>query len=118
MSPARILIVDDEPDTLFLLRVILERQGHEVVEAGHGAEALDRLAHAPVDMVITDLMMPVMDGRELVERLRADPATAEIPIMLASANPDVELAVDAMLVKPFPPRDVIASVEQLLGGAA
>jgi CheY-like chemotaxis protein/nitrogen-specific signal transduction histidine kinase len=118
VPPARILIVDDEPDTLFLLRVILERQGHEVVEAGHGAEALNRLADAPVDMIITDLMMPVMDGRELVERLRADPATAEIPIMLASANPDVELAVDAMLVKPFPPRDVIASVEQLLGGAA
>ena len=82
-----ILVVDDESNMRFLIRMILEHAGYEVVEAAHGAAALERAKQSPPDLVVTDLMMPVMNGRELIERLRAEPETAGIPIVVVSANP-------------------------------
>lgn len=112
---ARVLIVDDEPDALFLFRLILEGAGHEVLEAAHGVEALALLADSQVDLVFTDLMMPVMDGRQLIERLRADPRTARIPIVMASANPSATAAADATLRKPVPPQRILDVIERLIG---
>ena len=98
----KVLVVDDESNMRFLLRMVLETEGFEVVEAHHGAAALDRVKEVVPDLVVTDLMMPVMNGRELVARLRADDATAGIPILVVSANANPDVAgVDAALGKPF-----------------
>ena len=109
-----ILIVDDESNMRFLLRMILEGEGYEVVEAPHGAAALERATESPPDVVVTDLMMPVMTGRELIERLRADPETASIPIVVVSANPTAVLdAVDAVIGKPFDPAALLEATRSL-----
>ena len=83
---SKILVVDDEPDQRFLLRRIFQRAGHEVSEANDGAAALQAVQEAAPDLVVTDVMMPVMDGAELIRRLRGDPATAHIPILAASGD--------------------------------
>ncbi len=112
-----VLIVDDESSMRFLLRIILEGAGYEVVEAKHGAAALDRVKESRPNLVVTDLMMPVMNGRDLVGRLRADPETAGIPILLLSANPNaVVAAVDAVLGKPFDSEAVVEAARSLVGG--
>lgn len=115
---ARVLIVDDEPDVLFLLRTILVRAGHDVTEAPNGAQALDRLTEAHPHVVVTDLMMPVMDGRELIRRLREDPGIAQTPIILVSAFPDENAGADVVIRKPFRAAELIDSVNRLAEGAA
>jgi CheY-like chemotaxis protein len=109
-----ILVIDDEPDLRFLIRRILERAGHEVVEAGHGAAGLEAVKRSPPDLVITDMMMPVMDGAELIVQLRSDPATASIPIMAVSADPQRAAAADAVLRKPFEPSALAEMADSLL----
>jgi CheY-like chemotaxis protein len=114
-----ILVVDDESNMRFLLRMILERAGYEVVEAPDGAAALEHALRSPPDLVVTDLMMPVMSGRELIERLRKDPQTAGIPIVVVSANPSAAVeAVDAVLAKPFDPDALLEATRALSGEAA
>ena len=112
----RVLVVDDESSMRFMIRLLFETEGYEVVEAAHGAAALDRVKQSRVDLVVTDLMMPVMSGRELVERLRADPRTASIPIVVVSANSSsVATAADLALGKPFEPRELLAAATVLTG---
>jgi len=95
----------------FLLRVTLEAAGYEVIEAHHGVVALERVHASRPDLVITDLMMPVMGGRELIERLRSDPETASIPIVVLSANGNLEAgSADAALSKPFDLDELLETV--------
>lgn len=109
-----ILIVDDESNMRFLLRMLFETEGFEVVEAHHGAAALERVRDEQPDLIVTDLMMPVMDGHELVERLRADAATAGIPILVISANRNLEIAgADAAFSKPFDIEALLDSARSL-----
>lgn len=117
-EPVTILVVDDEPDVLFLLRLTLEAAGYSVVEAAHGAEALETIRETRPTLIITDLMMPVMDGRELIRRVRSRPETADVPIMLLSANPDRSVGADRVMRKPFNPRDLTRVIGELVGGAA
>ncbi len=98
---ARILVVDDEPAQRFALRRIFERAGHEVTDAGDGAAALRAVRESPPDLVVTDMMMPVMGGNELIRRLRFEPATAGIPILAASSDPDLAVDADAVISKPY-----------------
>jgi CheY-like chemotaxis protein len=113
--PARVLIVDDEPDIRFLLRVLLESAGHEVFQASEGREALTVSKEKHPDLVITDLMMPAMDGGELIERLRSDPETSSVPIMLVSARDGHHVKdVDIVLLKPFNPQELLTAVKKLL----
>jgi CheY-like chemotaxis protein len=98
---ARILVVDDEPAQRFALRRIFERAGHEVIDAGEGTAALRAVRESPPDLVVTDMMMPVMGGDELIRRLRAEPATAGIPILAASGDPHLAVGADAVVVKPY-----------------
>jgi CheY-like chemotaxis protein len=98
---ARILVVDDEPAQRFLLRRILERAGHEVSDAGDGATALRAVRESPPDLVVTDMMMPVMGGNELIKQLRCEPATARIPIVAASGDPHLAVGADAVIAKPY-----------------
>lgn len=98
----------------FLLRVTLEGAGYEVVEAHHGAVALTRAQESRLDLVVTDLMMPVLDGRELIDRLRSDPATASIPILILSANGNLRVGhADAVLSKPFDIDELLETVRTL-----
>ncbi|HEX5202236.1 response regulator [Paractinoplanes rhizophilus] len=110
----RILVVDDEPDLRFILRRYFTRAGHEVTEAGDGAAALASVHQSPPDLVVTDMMMPVMGGVELIRRLRADPVTTAIPIL--SVSGDWQLAVDAdtALAKPYLRAEILAAAEELL----
>jgi CheY-like chemotaxis protein len=95
------LVVDDEPDQRFLLRRIFERAGHEVSDAVDGAAALAAVRESAPDLVVTDVMMPVMNGVELIRRLRADPATDHIPILAASGDSQLAGAADAIVPKPY-----------------
>ncbi len=100
----------------FLVRVTLETAGHEVVEAVNGAVALEQATKSPPDLVVTDLMMPVMSGRELIDRLRSDPQLAPIPILILSANGGLRVGdSDAALGKPFDPAELIENVRTLIG---
>jgi len=111
-----ILIVDDESNMRFLIRLILESGGFEVVEAPHGSAALERARESRPALIVTDLMMPVMTGRELIEHLRADPGTASIPIVVVSANSStVATAADAVLEKPFNPTELLDVVRSRMG---
>ena len=113
----KILIVDDEPSNRYLLKRIFEREGYDVAEAHHGAGALRQVAETRPDLVVTDLMMPVMGGGELIRRLRSDPGTAAIPIVVLSSVRDIgsDLA-DAVLGKPFEVDELIKTVRTLTGG--
>ena len=111
---ALILTVDDEPDVLFLLRVIFERAGHRVMEAAHGEAALDAIQVERPDVIVTDLMMPVMDGRELLENLKGDPKTASIPVVMLTANPNGALGADLIMRKPFSNTEIVQQVESLV----
>ena len=111
---SRILVVDDEPDLRFILRRIFEKAGHEVADAVHGAQALEFARESPPELVVTDMMMPVMDGRELIRRLRADPATAHIPILAVTGNGELADSADALLAKPYQPDHVLAVANILL----
>ena len=84
----RILVVDDDPSTRFLLRLIFEGAGHDVSEAQHGVAALIRIKDALPDLVVTDMMMPVMDGEQLVRELRSNSRTACVPILVLSSKPN------------------------------
>jgi two-component system chemotaxis response regulator CheY len=112
----KVLVVDDESNMRLLIRMILESAGYEVVEAAHGAAALMWVKASRFDLVVTDLMMPVMSGRELVERLRADPGTASIPIMVVSASSSsVATKADVTLGKPFEPFALLEAATSLAG---
>jgi CheY-like chemotaxis protein len=108
------LVVDDEPDLRFILRRIFERTGHEVIDASNGLDALESARAMTPDLVVTDIMMPVMDGAELICRLRADPATAQIPILAATGDGKLAGAADAVLPKPYLPGQVMAAANALL----
>jgi len=101
---ARVLVVDDESSIRFLLRLAFEMDGHQVEEAPNGLVAIQAVegGRAP-DLVATDFMMPLMNGGELIARLRANPATAGVPVILVSASPgsDRKTEADAFFRKPF-----------------
>lgn len=116
-SPLRVLVIDDEPAVRFVLRVILELHQYEVVEAGQGVEALARLGEQRVDLVVTDFMMPVMDGGELIDRIRADPGLADIPILMISASSGARerSKPDVFFEKPFEPDEIVAEAARMTG---
>ncbi len=115
---SRILVVDDEPDQRFLLRRIFERAGHEVMEAAHGGQAVESVLRSPPDLVVTDMMMPVLGGAELIRRLRADPDTAEIPLLVVSGDSHLAGAADMVLPKPYELDRLVAAATVLLAQKA
>jgi CheY-like chemotaxis protein len=82
----RILVVDDEPDVLLLCRVNLEFEGYEVLEAANGELAMQRLREQRVDAVLLDVMMPKMDGWQVLEAIKADEDLADIPVVMLTAK--------------------------------
>jgi CheY-like chemotaxis protein len=109
------MVVDDEPDIRYLLRITLEEAGYGVVEAAHGEDALAQVRDSPPQLVVTDRMMPRMNGGELIERLHADKSTKAIPIVIISGTHEDETGADAALRKPFDPSELIVLVDRLTG---
>jgi len=114
----RILLVDDDPAILRLLDVNFRMEGFDVDAASHGEEALASAARQAPDVVVLDLMMPGMDGREILRRLREDPATADVPALFLSARGrDDAPTGDARYVqKPFDMVELVATVRAMLEG--
>jgi CheY-like chemotaxis protein len=119
----QILVVDDEPDIRELIGETLSFAGWEPRFAADGEEALAALAAAPPDLIVLDVMMPLLDGRTVARRLLADPATAAIPVVMVSARSqaaDVEQGLAAgaaaYLTKPFAPSQLVATIRSLLAG--
>jgi len=116
----RVLLVEDSSDLRYLLARILKGQGFEVCEATNGREALDGLAGFVPDVVVTDLMMPELDGFELIRRLRAMPTMAEVPIVVMTATATNEAVREArragaadILAKPFDSRALVDRLQAL-----
>jgi DNA-binding response OmpR family regulator len=116
---ARVLVVDDEPDILLLHRLNLEAAGHEVLLAADGMKALERIAADAPDAVVLDVMMPVLDGWGVLDRLTAmaDPP----PVLIVSAKSsreDIAHAINSgaadYLAKPFNPEALVAALNRLL----
>jgi CheY-like chemotaxis protein len=82
----RVLVVDDEPDVLLLCRVNLEFEGYEVAEATDGEQAMERLREQPFDVVLLDVMMPKMDGWQVLEAVKADEDLKDLPVVMLTAK--------------------------------
>ena len=115
---ARVLVVDDEPMVREVVTAYLERDGYRVQVATTGPEALDALRSAPPDLVVLDVMLPGVDGLEILRRVRAD---ADVPVILLTARTEetdrvlgLELGADDYVVKPFSPRELAARVRSVL----
>lgn len=112
----RILVVDDEEPVLQMVRDVLEEEGLDVLTAKEGRLALQAALHAPPNVILTDLMMPGMDGRALRKRLSQEPTTARIPVIVMSAayaaHPDDAFA--DVLPKPFEIEDLIQHIQRHL----
>ncbi|HEY5656792.1 MAG TPA: response regulator [Myxococcota bacterium] len=120
MAP-RILVVDDEPDLLELVRVNLAQSGYAVETAESGREALERLRRSPPDLVVLDLMLPDVSGTEICRQVRADSRLAQLPIIMLTARADevdrvvgLELGADDYVTKPFSPRELALRVRAVL----
>jgi two-component system response regulator ResD len=120
-APSRILVVEDEPDLRTLLDRHLERAGHRVVVAEDGREALRMAWTQPVDLVVLDLMLPGVDGIEVCRRLRSDPRTSRVPVVMLTAKLEatdriagLEVGADDYVTKPFNLRELVLRVEAVL----
>ncbi len=118
--PKSILIVDDEPDIIRLLKYNLEKEGFSVLVANDGVKAIELAAEHP-DLIVLDVMMPKMDGWEVVRRLRRDKRTADIPVIFLTAKASemdevvgLELGADDYVAKPISPRKLIARINSQL----
>jgi len=114
-----VLVVEDEITIALLIATVLEDEGHRVLTAGNGVQALERIAENKPDLIVSDLMMPLMDGAELAKALRENPATRDIPIVFMSALPQsaVDDRVDGhagFLRKPFLEPALLALVRDVL----
>ncbi len=121
-ADVRLLVVDDDPVIVELLRINFEIEGFEVLSASDGEEGLRRARSERPDLVLSDIMMPRLDGLQLLSRLRADPATASLPVVLLSAkaqHAEVEqgMAMGAAdyVTKPFDPLELLDRVNAVLG---
>jgi len=118
----RILCVEDEPEMIDLIRLILARKGFEVLGAPGGAEGLKLIRSEHPDLILLDLMMPDMDGWEVYQQIKADESTRSIPVVVVTAKAQsidkvlgLHIAkVDDYIAKPFSPQDLMASVERVL----
>ncbi len=117
MNGQKILVVDDEPAIRELIVAVLEDEGYEAIGAGSGSRALELLPMERPDLVLMDIMMPEMDGREALRRMREQPDLAGIPVVMMSAAfaPDrIGHPVSAFLSKPFDLDHLLDTVSSIL----
>jgi two-component system, OmpR family, response regulator VicR len=117
----RILCIEDEPEMIDLIRLILGRKGFDVHGASGGIEGIKQVKEMKPDLVLLDLMMPDMDGWEVYQQMKAEPTTRDIPVIVVTAkaqNIDKVLGlhiakVDDYIAKPFSPQELMESVEKV-----
>jgi DNA-binding NarL/FixJ family response regulator len=121
----KLLLIDDDPNLILLVKDYLEFRGYEVVTAENGREALEVLEKQTPDMIICDVMMPEMDGYSLVSAIRSDSKTSWIPVLFLSAKGQsqdrvkgLNIGADVYMVKPFEPEELVAQVESSLKQAS
>ena len=117
-----VMIVDDEASLRALVRANLEVDGLDVTEAVDGVEALELMRQSPPDLVLLDIMMPRMDGIEMLEEVAADPELKDIPVILLTAKGEqedlekgAELGARGHITKPFDPEQMVRTVKAALG---
>lgn len=121
MDKKRILMAEDEPHIARLIQFKLEREGFDVTWAKDGGEALSAVMEVIPDLVLLDVMMPVMDGFDVLKKIRENSSTAGIPVIMLTAKgqtEDVEkgfdLGTDDYIIKPFRPAELVARVKSKL----
>jgi len=118
-----ILCIEDEPEMIDLIRLILGRRGFEVIGAAGGKEGLEKVRQQPPDLILLDLMMPDMDGWEVYQQIKADEKIKDIPVIVVTAKAQsidkvlgLHIAkVDDYIAKPFSPQDLLNSVDKVFG---
>jgi DNA-binding response OmpR family regulator len=118
----RVVCIEDEPEMIDLYRLILSRRGFDVLGADGGKDGLEAVRNHLPDLVLLDLMMPDMDGWEVYKRLKADPQTEAIPVIVVTAKAQsidkvlgLHIAqVDDYISKPFSPQELLDSVEKTI----
>jgi len=118
-----ILCIEDEPEMIDLIRLILGRRGFEVEGAAGGKEGLEKIHEKIPDLVLLDLMMPDMDGWEVYQQMKADEKTKDIPVIVVTAKAQsidkvlgLHIAkVDDYIAKPFSPQELLNSVDKVFG---
>ena len=118
----RIVCIEDEPEMIDLIQLILGRKGFEVIGADGGKSGLETVREEKPDLVLLDLMMPDMDGWEVYQKIKADEATRDIPVIVVTAKAQsidkvlgLHIAkVDDYISKPFSPRELLDSIQQVL----
>ena len=123
--PEKILIIDDDVDTLRLVGLMLQRQGYQIIAANNGEQGLAHADSDSPDLILLDVMMPQMDGYEVARRLRANPDTANIPILMFTAKTQLddkvigfEVGANDYLTKPTHPSELQARVKAFAGDIA
>ncbi len=122
MPAVRIVCIEDDPQIIELVRMILGRKGHQVIGAAGGQEGLTLVQVQRPDLILLDLMMPDLDGWEVYRRLKEDPLLAAVPVIVVTARAqDIDRVlglrvahVDDYLTKPFTPKQLTDSVERIL----
>lgn len=116
----RVLVIDDDDDIRFVIKLNLEAAGYEVVECGDGIQAMDALGHELPDVIVCDIMMPGLDGYGVLEQLRGQDETASIPLLFLSAKgADQEVwqgwqsGADYYLTKPFDPDELLNFIQYI-----
>jgi len=122
MSKEKILVVEDDEDILELIQYNLLKEGYKVIAVTSGEDALTQENKGNPDLVILDLMLPGIDGLEVCRRLRSDPGSSRVPIIMVTAKGEesdivtgLELGADDYVVKPFSPKVLIARIRNVLG---
>jgi DNA-binding response OmpR family regulator len=118
----RVVCIEDEPEMIDLVKLILSRKGFQVVGAMGGREGLDAILREKPDLVLLDLMMPDMDGWEVYQKMKAEESTKAIPVIVVTAKAQsidkvlgLHIAkVDDYITKPFGPQELLESVEKVL----
>ena len=116
-----ILCIEDEPEMIDLIRLILGRRGFEVIGAAGGKDGLEKVRQQPPDLILLDLMMPDMDGWEVYQQIKADDRTKKVPVIVVTAKAQsidkvlgLHIAkVDDYIAKPFSPHELLASVDKV-----
>jgi two-component system alkaline phosphatase synthesis response regulator PhoP/two-component system response regulator VicR len=123
--PLKVLVCDDERHIVRLIQVNLEREGYKVVTAYDGKEGLEKVRTEKPDLMVLDVMMPYMDGFEVLKALRRDADTADLPVIMLTAKAqdrDVfegyTYGADMYLTKPFNPRELISFVKRISSGGS
>ena len=119
--PEKVLLVDDDLDTLLLVELMLQHQGYIIQTASSGLQALEMVESETPDLILLDIMMPEMDGYEVTRRLRSNPSSSDIPIIMFSARNQLEdklmaydAGADGFMTKLSQPRELFANMRAVL----